>query len=186
MSDHHIQLGMFIVQALALLGLTVYCIETFRIRKASQAQVGASQKLLQSSLNQIEGMAKPCIAFWAELRDGADVILQMDGAAGNLVARLDGGSYVIHNIGNGVALNLEYYITRNNPEFDAPQNRGPRYIPTIPAAAKVALVETAGYYNAEHEATFEYGSIGSRRYRSTITLNNRVITSFKFEEVTPQ
>jgi hypothetical protein len=118
------------------------------------------------------------------LRDGADAILEMHGATGNLVARPDGGSYVIHNVGNGLALNLRYYITRNDPQLDAPANRRWRYIPTVPATAHVALVETVGGYGGEHEATFEYQSIGGRTYRSTVKLNHRVITSFKFEETT--
>jgi hypothetical protein len=168
MSDHCIQLAMLIVQALALVGLFLYCAETYRMRKAA--------------MDQVEGFSKPCITFWAELRDGEDVILNMHGATGNLVARPDGGNYVIHNLGNGMALNLRYYITRNNPELDAPANRRWRYIPTVPATAHVALLETVGGYGNEHEATFEYQSIGGRKYRSTITLNHRVITSFKFEE----
>ena len=183
MSDHHIQLGMLVVQALALIGLAIYCIETRRIRKVSQAQVEVSQQLFRSSLDQVEGMSKPCIVFWAELRDGADVILEMDGAVGNLIARPDQGSYVILNIGNGVALNLTYYITRNDPRLDAPERRATRYMPALSATAKAALVETVGHYNREHIATFEYESIGGRKYRSTITLNNRVITSFRFEEI---
>jgi hypothetical protein len=177
MSDHHIQLVMLIVQALALAGLSLYCAETYNMRKASQ-------KLVQTSMDQVEGLSKPCVTFWAELRDGPDAILDMHGATGNLVARLDAGSYVIHNLGNGLALNLRYYITRNNPQLDAPANRHWRYIPTVPATAHVTLIEGLGVYGLEHEATFEYQSISGRKYRSTINLNHRVITSFKFEETT--
>lgn len=183
MSEHSIQLLTLVLQVVAVIGLFVYCIETYKIRSASQNQVRVSQRLLQSSLDQIEGMSKPCVTFWAELREGQDVILEMHGAAGNLVARPDAGSYVIQNIGNGVALNLRYYIARGNPEFDAPERRRRRYIPALQASAKVALVETVGHYNAEHEATFAYESIGGRKYRTTITLNNRVITSFRFQEI---
>jgi hypothetical protein len=166
---------MLIVQALALVGLSFYCAETYKLRKASQ-------RLVQTSMDQVEGLSTPCITFWAELRDGTDAILSMDGATGNLVARLDDRSYVIHNLGSGLALNLRYYITRNKPELDAPANRHWRYIPTVPATAHVALFETATAFGDEHEAIFEYQSIGGRKYRSTITLNHRVITSFKFEE----
>jgi predicted DNA-binding ribbon-helix-helix protein len=101
---------MLIVQAVALVGLFLYCAETYKLRKASQ-------RLVQTSMGQVEGLSKPCITFWAELRDGKEAILSMDGATGNLVARLDDRSYVIHNLGSGLALNLRYYITRNNPEF---------------------------------------------------------------------
>ena|SRR5882762_8591964 len=121
---------------------------------------------------------------YAELRNADEAILNTHGATGNLTARPDGGSYVIHNLGNGLALNLRYYITRNDPVLDAPTNWRWRYIPTIPAAARVALVETLTGYNGEHEATFEYQSISGRKYRSTIKLNHHVITSFKFEGIT--
>jgi len=183
MSDHSIQLLTLVVQTLALIGLSAYCIETYKIRVASQKQIDVSQNLLKISMDQVEGFSKPCITFWSELRNGQDVILEMHGATGNLVARPDGGSYVIHNLGNGVALNLNYYITRNNPEFDAPQMRTHKYIPTVPATARVTLTETLGGYSTNHEASFEYESTGGRKYRSTITLNHHVITSYRFEEI---
>jgi hypothetical protein len=186
MSDHQIQILMLVVQTVALIGLLIYCAETFKIRKASQDQVEVSQRLFKSSMDQVEALSRPCITFLAELRDGADAILEMHGAAGSLIARPDQGSYVIHNIGNGLALNLKYYITRGIPEFDHPNIRTVRYMPAIPATARVTLVETLGNYNAEHDATFEYESIGSRKYRSTMKLNHHVITAFSFEEITEE
>ena len=155
------------VQILALIGLICYAVETMKIRKASQQQV--------------EGMSKPCLTLWGELRDGNDAILEMHGAVGNIIAAADGGSYVVQNIGNGVALNVRYRFTR--PNDDPARPRDARYVPHISPAGRATLVETIGGYNAEHEVTFEYESIGGRRYRTTIQLNHRVITSFTFEEV---
>jgi hypothetical protein len=178
MSDHRIQFMMLVVQTLGVIGLAIYCIETYKIRKASQDQVAASQELIQAAMDQVEGSLKPCIAFAARLREGADAILEMHGAVGNLIVQPDQGSYVIHNIGNGAALNLRYFITRPNvaePDW--------RYLPAVLATGRVTLVETLGGYNAEHEATFEYESIGGRKYRSTISLNHHVITAFNFHEV---
>jgi hypothetical protein len=184
MTDHHIQILMLVVQAAALIGLVVYCLETNKIRKASENQVKVSQGLFKSSMEQVEALSRPCIMFQAELRDGADAILEMHGAAGSLVVRSDQGSYIIQNVGNGVALNLKYYITRGIPEFDQPHIRRMRYMPAILSTSRVALVETLGGYNAEHDATFEYESIGGRTYRSTVKLNHHVITEFVFEEIT--
>src|SRR5215469_13619167 len=81
-------------------------------------------------------------------------------------------------------LNIRYRFTRpsNNPEH----RHGPRYIPHLAPTARVSLIETAGMYNTEHEVTFDYESIGGRKYRTTIQLNHRVITSFSFEEIRPQ
>jgi hypothetical protein len=167
-----IQIATLCVQILALFGLVWYVIETSRIREASQRQIVISQ-------NQVEGMSKPCLTLWGGLRDAADAILQMDGAVGNIVAATDGGSYVVLNIGNGVALNVRYRFTRPNQG-----ERELRYIPHLAPTARATLVETWGGYNAEHEATFDYESISGRKYRTTIHLNHHVITSFDFEEVT--
>jgi len=125
-------------------------------------------------------MSKPCLALLGELRDGTDAILDMHGAVGNIVARADGGSYVVINMGNGVALNVRYRFTRAN---DIPVPREQRYVPNIFPTAKVTLVETLGGYSAEHDVTFDYESIGGRKYRTTIHLNHHVITSFSFAEV---
>jgi hypothetical protein len=80
--------------------------------------------------------------------------------------------------GNGAALNLRYFSTRPdvpNPDW--------RYVPIVLATGRATLVETLGFYNAEHEATFEYDSIGGRKYRSTISLNRHVITALNFGQI---
>ena len=166
MSDHCIQLMMLTVQGLGVVGLGIYCFETYKIRKASQDQVIASQKLIKASLDQVEGSLKPCIAFAARLRDGADAILEMHGAVGNLIVQPDQGSYVIHNIGNGAALNLRYFFTR--PDVAEPDWR---YLPAVLATGRATLVESLGLYNAEHVATFEYESLAGENTapRSTST-----------------
>jgi hypothetical protein len=177
MSDHHIQLLMLIVQTLGVIGLGYYCFETYKIRKASQDQVTASQRIIQAAMDQVEGSLKPCLAFAARPRQGEEVILEMDEAVGNQIVQPEGGRYIIDNIGNGAALNLRYFFTR--PNVAQPW----RYLPAVLAAGRATLVETLNLYNAEHVATFEYASIGGRKYRSTISLNRHVITAFSFEEI---
>jgi hypothetical protein len=176
--------SMLYVQILALIGLFLYVIETMKIRRATQRQVESSLDLIRAATAQVEGMSKPCLTLWGELRDGTDAILEMHGAVGNVVAGANAGSYVVQNIGNGVALNVRYRFTRPNDDPDRPREM--RYVPNILPAQRVTLVETLGGYNAEHEVTFNYESIGGRRYRTTIQLNHYVITSFLFEEVRPQ
>jgi hypothetical protein len=178
MSDHCIQLTTLIVQTLGVVGLAIYCFETYQIRKASQNQVSASQKLIKAALDQVEGTLKPCITLAARLREAEDVILEMHEAVGNLVAQADAGSYILHNIGSGAALNIRYSFTRPNVA-----NPGWRYLPAVLASSRAALVETLGLFDDEHVATFEYESIGGRRYRSTVNLNHHVITAFRFEEI---
>ena len=178
-----IQISTLCIQVLALIGLFWYVIETMKIRTAAQSQLQTSLDLIKAATDQVEGMSKPCLTLWGELRDGADAILNMDGAVGNIIAAADHGNYVVLNIGNGVSLNVRYRFTR--PNDDPAHPRELRYIPNLLATTKATLVETIGGYNAEHEVTFNYESIGGRKYRTTILLNRRVITSFVFEEVRP-
>src|SRR5271157_1912813 len=107
-----IQTAMLAVQIIGVIGLFWYVVETMKIRKAAQKQVAASLDLISAATSQVEGMSKPCLTLWGDLRDGNDAILNMDGAVGNIVARADQGSYVILNIGNRVALNIKYRFTR--------------------------------------------------------------------------
>jgi hypothetical protein len=180
-SDHHIQLLMLVVQALAFGGLVVYCFETYKMRKAAQGQVKVSQDLIGTAMDQVEGMSKPCLTIWGALRDGADAILEMHGAAGNIVAGADQGGYVIHNIGNGVAMNIRYFFTR--PTDDANRHRRWKYIPYLMPSGRTTLTETINLYNTTHEVTIEYSSSGGRQYLTSIQLNHNVITSFRFEEI---
>ncbi len=181
--NNWIQDATLAVQALALLGLTWYAIETMKIRQAAQRQVETSLDLIRAATDQVEGMSKPCLTFWGDLRDGADAILGMHGAAGSIVARADQGGYVALNIGNGVALNIQYRFTRATDDPARPRDM--RYVPNIMPTQRVTLVETLGGYNGEHEVTFYYESIGGRRYRTTIRLNHHVITRFAFGEDRP-
>ena len=170
MSDHSIQLYTLIVQALALFGLVWYAIETLRLRKAAQEQVEASN-------NQVEGLSKPCLTFVGDYREGADTILAMHDATGNIIAARYNGNYLITNMGSGVALNIRYQFTRPNLPTE------PRYIPHLAATGRASLVEPYAAYNAEHQVTFDYESVGGRKYRTTINLNHHVITSFHFEQL---
>jgi len=172
---------MLIVQGLAFIGLIFYCIETLRLRKTSENQVKISQDLIDAAMDQVEGLSKPCLTFAGILRDGADAILEMHGATGNITAAQDQGSYMVQNIGNGVALNIRYVFPRQNQ--NGTLYRHIRYIPNLMPTGRTTLLETLGLYSQDHEVVFEYQSIGGRHYRSTVLLIRNVITSLKFEEV---
>jgi hypothetical protein len=126
-------------------------------------------------------MSKPCLTFWGELRDGIDAVLEMHNAAGTVVAASDQGSYLIQNIGNGVAINVRYHFTSPSDKPDRKDEM--LYIPNVLPTGRVTLIERLNSFDEEHEVTFNYESIGGRRYRTTIQLNHHVITSFRLEEV---
>ena len=176
-----IQVATLCVQILALAGLVWYVIETRSIRQASQHQVRISQDLSKAAADQVEGTSKPCLTLWGTLRDGNDAILNMNGAVGNIAAGFDEGSYVTQNIGNGVAMNVRYHFTR--PDENPDRAREAHYIPYVLASQKVALIESRAGYAAEHNVTFDYESLGGRKYRTTIHLNHHVLTAFVVEEV---
>jgi hypothetical protein len=135
---------------------------------------------MRAANDQVEGLSKPCITLLGGPRYGNDVIIETYGVVGNIMAAADQGSYVFQNIGSGVALNVRYHFTRPNV---AVENLGKRYIPHIHMGEKVSLPETLSAYHDRHEVSVEYESIGKREYRTTVTLDHRVIAAFQFEEM---
>jgi hypothetical protein len=167
MTNDQVQVAMLIVQGAGLGGLFWYVYLTRGIRRAS--------------LDQLESLSKPCLTVWGELRDGNDVILGMHGTNGNIVAQFDAGSYVVHNVGSGLACNVQYHFARPNENPVIAQES--RYIPYLVSGRRATLVESRAGYNEEHSVTFNYQSISGRRYRTTIQLNHHVIASFEFKEI---
>jgi hypothetical protein len=176
-----VQWLMLTVQFLGLLGLAIYVLETYRLRKASQEQVGVSQRLINASMDQVEGLSKPCITLSSHIRDGADTILEV-GAVGSLVAWGPEGFFALENIGNGIALNVSYEFIHGNraPERIRP---GRRYVQNVPASQTISMVESRQLFVGEWEVRFEYESIGGRKYRSVVSLVETVLTRFQYEEV---
>ncbi|MGD0631676.1 MAG: hypothetical protein ABR987_20285 [Terracidiphilus sp.] len=179
-----VQTAMLVVQTFGLLGLGWYALETRKMRKASQDQVTISRDLISAAMDQVEGLSKPCLTISSELRDPADVILEMGRAVGSLVARDRGGFFLVENIGNGVALNVSYkFVHRHDPSTDL---RRERYIQNILAGQSVSMVESLSAFRAtEDQIILKYESIGGREYRTIITMVNLVLTSFVFEPVKP-
>lgn len=182
MTDHHIQLWMLIVQLFAFIGLGIYVLETRRLRKASQDQIRISQDLIKAAMDQVEGLSKPCLTLWSELRDQKDAILELSGARSSVRARDDQGDLVTLNIGNGFAMNVNYRFTATPPTVDA-RSHHVRYIPNIMATAKITMVEPMSAYVGLWTLTMHYDSIGGRRYETVINLNNLVLTNFKFRQI---
>jgi hypothetical protein len=182
MSDH-IQTSILAVQVLALVGLIWYAWETRGMRKASQDQVEVSQGLMNAAMAQVEGLSKPCLTLWSGLRDGADAILNTHGAVGNTIAQSDHGSFVVQNIGNGVALNVSYRFVQLIQTGLASRPGEIRYVQNVLASQKVTMAEPMGPFGGEWEVHFEYQSMGGRKYQSIVTMNNHVLTAFVFKSI---
>ena len=168
------QIGMQIANSVVLvltLGVLVwYAYETMRLRKAA--------------VDQVEGMAKPCLTIFARLRDAADTILEMHGAAGGTVAHSDDGNFVVQNIGTGVALNVMYHF-RQLDLSEANQPVRGSYFLNVLAGQKICMPEPLKVpkYCGECEVVFQFESIGGRHYRTTVTMNNHVLTGFRLETI---
>jgi hypothetical protein len=163
--SEYIPLGNFFVGFAALAVLIWYAIETMKLRMAA--------------MEQVESMAKPCLTLWADLRDPTDAILEMHDAVGVMVVRGSDAQFVVQNIGTGIALNVSYYFR----SLDTPQRPGtPHYLFYVLRDQKIKLPEpmNATPYAGNCEAVFRFQSIGGKRYQSTITMNNRVLTQFAF------
>jgi hypothetical protein len=108
--------------------------------------------------------------------------LERNGAVGGTVVRGDDGNFVVQNIGNGVALNVKYHFN----SLDPPEAKSPKqtsYFMNVLPAQKVRMPEpmNASIYGGTCEAIFRFESIGGRRYQSTVTMDNHVLTRFEFK-----
>jgi hypothetical protein len=166
MSDYAIQIVLMVVNTLTLIVLLVYTWETRRIRKAAWQQA--------------ESAAKPCLTLWSKLRDPSEAILETDGAVGNTKARGDDATFVVHNIGTGVALNVNYFF--RSLESGRAADPSKRYFVSVLAGQKIAMPEpmNTSSYCGECELVFQFESIGGIKYQSLIRMNHHVLTQFDF------
>jgi len=171
---------MLIVQSVALLGLFWYCLETRKLRHTSQEQVEVSQKLIDASMEQVEGLSKPCLTFASELRNLQDVVLKTKRAVGTTQAAFNAGNFMVHNIGNGIALNISYYFVKDEAQA---KPKPVRYIQHLLASQKVTIAEFKTLFEGSWIVVLEYESIGGRNYRTTLHMNDHVLTAIRFESV---
>jgi hypothetical protein len=181
-----IQAGMLAVQILALCGLVWYCVETRRLRVAAQKQIEISQDLITASMDQVEGLSKPCLTLHSKLRDAKDAIMGV-GVVGNTEAEGDHGDFVVVNIGNGVALNVNFDFVYRGQYPDRFPRRKLRYLQNVLVGQKVNMLTPMNPYNGgEFEVVFHYMSIGGRGYESRVMMNAFVLTEFRFGRLIPE
>lgn len=175
-----VQIVMLVVQILGLIGLAWYALETRKMRKAAEQQITVSQGLINAAMDQVEGMSKPCLALKTETRDGADTILEAEGAVGSLAVYSGSRFFVLQNIGTGIALNVRYQFLQLTGE----ENRlrpARRYVQNLLPNGDVTTVEATTNFRGEWQLHLNYESIGGRRYRSVVTIRNLVLVAFDFQ-----
>lgn len=143
-------------------GLGFYCFETWKIRLAAEGQ--------------LEAQRTPCLTFAATPRDGSEAILDMDGARGTMILNFVEGDAVLHNIGNGPAVNIGYVLTsEGHPRLDG-------YVPFIPPAARASIpVARNSLQGRKYECSIQYDSLSFTRYETRVVVQNVVLTPpFRF------
>jgi hypothetical protein len=155
----------FVVQCLLLGGLIWYALETWRIRLASQET--------------IETLQKPCLAFSTAAREYNEALLSMDGAVGTMIVRCPEGQAQIENVGYGPAVNIRYALTPFVADSTRARPKG--YLLGLRPGEKFRPPIPRGILQGnEWMCVLTYESLSGRRYRTNLTVNNLVLTSFKF------
>jgi hypothetical protein len=180
--ETNMQIAMFAIQFLALIGLGSYVWYTRDLRKAAQDQIAVSQDLLRAANDQAEGTSKPCITIRAKLRAADHTLLHMDGAVGGTVVDDEEGQYVAVNIGSGVALNVQYL-------FRVRRDSGPwkdittGYLQIVAAKQPVQMALAVNAYPGDNEIVFRFQSLGGRWYESTVMMESKVLTNLAFKQL---
>jgi len=183
--DIAIKFANFVVPILTLVVIAWYTYETKKIRKAAQDQVTASQELLRAANDQAEGVAKPCITLWSDLRNPTDTLLNMHQAVGGTIVRDNRGDYVIVNIGNGLALNVEYV-------FNVVHESGPikeiarSYLQSVAPNQMITLALPINAHVGDHHFVFRFQSLGGRWYESAVRVKSKVLTDLAFRPMPPR
>ena len=151
-----------LVQVAIAIGLVIYTLETWRLRRAAQEQN--------------ETMQKPCLVLLVRRRE--DIDIGADGVQSIPYPEeriLDGewsgtGHVALHNIGNGPAFNIRYKIQKQEPPFGSTEQG---YLPYILRGNKEPVLQVPdnlgpGDGDKEVGFTMSYESHNGRRYESEI------------------
>jgi hypothetical protein len=154
------------VQLLLLGGLIVYCVETCRIRKISQAQ--------------LEALHAPCVTFHATPRDAGEAVLNMDAIRGAMILDFLEGDAMFKNIGNGAALNISYVLT----PLDSGRSSPDGYISFLPDGVRCSVpISRNILVNRNYDCVIQYESVSQTRYETKLTIRNLVLTPpFRFRK----
>jgi hypothetical protein len=155
----------FGVQCLLLGGLVWYTLETRRIRHATQEQ--------------IETLQKPCVSFSTTTREANDAILDMDGAVGGMIAVCPNGLLQLENSGYGQAVNIRYAFTRVDLASTIVRPKG--YLTALRQGEKFQPpIPRETLRGNEWSCVITYESLSGQHYRTEMTVNHLVLTSFTF------
>ena len=147
------------------------------------AQMVVSQRQVELSQDQVEATLRPCVSLSMALRDFDATVLAMDETDSTVVVRCPEGLVQIENIGLGPAVNIRYEFRPIGPH-ESTHAHPTGYVAGISkdGASRIAVAR-ALIEGHDYESLFEYESVSHRKYRTSVTLRNLVITDMRFEVV---
>ena len=182
MSGDWLPFANFVIQLLLFLGLAAYTLFTYRLMSSARDQVKVSQNQATLMLAQMEASQRPCLTLSMTKRKSHEIALgRLGGVQGSQVLHMPDDKLHLINIGNGPALNVDFDVIeageKPSVERDGhllhvlPSEEFPLYISSgIPRGGEWSFV-----------ATFE--SRTGQRYRTQISVFDRVPKSFKLESI---
>ena len=154
------------IQGCALLGLVYYAIETFKIRRAAQAQV--------------EAALRPCVVISSAPRPLDDTLMEMDQTDSTAIVSCRDGLVQIQNIGVAPAFNIRYQFTAVDKIGNYLNFTG--YVAGIAKDGQVSIpVFLTLIQGHDFHCLLSFESASGHRYSSRATLRNLVITNVRFD-----
>lgn len=157
-----------LVQVCLFGGLVWYCVETRRIRIASQSQ--------------LEALHTPCVTFRTTPRENADAVLDMDGAVGMMNVDFYQGDAMLMNIGTGPAVNVSYVLT----QLDRENRLHPEgYVSFLPTGLRCNVPISRNTLRGRNfQCVIRYESLSQTRYETKLAIRDLVLTPpFHFDKI---
>ncbi|MGC9994618.1 MAG: hypothetical protein ABSE79_04800 [Terriglobia bacterium] len=159
-----------IVTVLGVIFLGIYAFATRGIRIAAQ--------------DQTEGQHKPCLTLCARGRDYINAVIEPGHVVGAMVLADQNGSLSLQNLGNGLALNIQYEVIQLEPSNDRFDVTRGSYLQHLPSGESFPIpVVEPRLRGRRCEFNAKYQSLGGRRYVSRIRVDDAVITKIVFAEI---
>jgi hypothetical protein len=126
-----------------------------------------------------EALQKPCVTVKSEARLGDEVILDQPFTA--QVAQT-AGNVVLLNVGPGPALNLHFDFRQTNAQPGNPVTHLTGFIDYLqPGEQRQVHVARTSLPNRDFDFAATYNGLSTKKYQTTIRIEDGVIKSFTFK-----
>jgi len=176
--------AMLVVQLVAFIGLVFYVRYTRALKKSAEDQIRLSQDLLQAAMDQAEGVARPCITLASKLRDREETINEVYGVKGISVVKDYKGFLAVRNVGNGLALNIQYQFNRvNDPTYPKGLKGDDGYLQRLHSEKEIRLPTPVTMMKlGDWDVVFVFESLAGRKYQTTCRVQANILSGFRFEQ----